>query len=157
MPDTAARSQAAQQTASSLEIIDLCEDSEEVPEEASSMPTITSEIRLPPDTLSTTNSQYRENDNGTTVTGTTVIRLGPSWSALFTPIPAPLRISAISSSGRSEMIDFLTPPLVTSFIVPRADRTLTEIKRLSFVRPGLIHSPLLCRTEARAVAEATAS
>jgi hypothetical protein len=32
------------------------------------------------------------------------------------------------------MIDFLAPPLVTSLIVPRADRTRTEIKRLS---PGL--------------------
>ena len=89
MPDTATRPKASQRTASSSEIIDLCEDSEEVSVEASSMPIITSEIRLPSDTPPT-NSQCSENENGTTTTGTAAARTGSSWSALFTPIPVPL-------------------------------------------------------------------
>jgi AP endonuclease-2 len=65
----------------SPEIIDLCEDSEELP---SSLPTITSDIRLPAENnASSSSGQSKENEkNGKT---------GPaSWSALFTPIPPPL-------------------------------------------------------------------
>jgi AP endonuclease 2 len=57
----------------SSEIIDLCEDSEEMP---SSLPTITSEIRL--------QGKGKENENGKAGTG------AASWSALFTPTPSPL-------------------------------------------------------------------
>jgi AP endonuclease-2 len=74
----------------SSEIIDLCEDSEEMP---SSLPTITSEIRLPADNTNTGNctssssqGKGKENENGKTgaCAGAT------SWSALFTPTPSPL-------------------------------------------------------------------
>jgi AP endonuclease 2 len=86
MPNTATRPKtSSQQAASSSEIIDLCEDSEEVSvEEAPSLPTITSEIRLPPSDTKPATSQVKENEkngNGTA-----------SWSALFTPIPPPLCI-----------------------------------------------------------------
>ena len=65
----------------SPEIIDLCEDSEELP---SSLPTITADIRLPAENnTSSSPGQGKENEkNGKT---------GPaSWSALFTPIAPPL-------------------------------------------------------------------
>jgi len=72
----------------SSEIIDLCEDSEEMP---SSLPTITSEIRLPADNTSNGTSSFsqgkvkvKENEYGKTGAG------AASWSALFTPTPSPL-------------------------------------------------------------------
>jgi AP endonuclease 2 len=70
----------------SSEIIDLCEDSEEMP---SSLPTITSEIRLPTDntsngTSSSSLGKGKEDENGKTRAG------AASWSALFTPTPSPL-------------------------------------------------------------------
>jgi len=62
----------------SPEIIDLCEDSEELP---SSLATITSDIRLP-DT-SSSSGQCKEIEKN--------VKAGAaSWSALFTPIPPPL-------------------------------------------------------------------
>jgi AP endonuclease 2 len=79
MPNTAPRPKASLQATSS-EVIDLCEDSEEVSVEAPSPPTTTSEIRLSPGTPST--SQGKESENGTMSVA--------SWSALFTPIPPPL-------------------------------------------------------------------
>ena len=71
---------------SSPDIIDLCEeDREEVPSPMSGLPTITSEIRLPPDSPSSGQSQGKESEkNGKACGGTA------SWSALFTPIPPPL-------------------------------------------------------------------
>ena len=69
----------------SSEIIDLCEDSEEM---EMPLPTITSEIRLPADrdSRSTTHGQSREkkNENGKTGSATS-----SSWSALFMPKPPP--------------------------------------------------------------------
>jgi AP endonuclease-2 len=58
----------------SSEIIDLCEDSEEMP--PSPLPTITSEIRLPVD------SQGKGNENGKAASPS-------SWSAVFKPAPPP--------------------------------------------------------------------
>lgn len=61
----------------SPEIIDLCEDSEEMP---SSLPTITSDIRLPAENDTSPSSQGKGSEkNGKT-----------SWSALFKPVPTPL-------------------------------------------------------------------
>jgi AP endonuclease-2 len=67
----------------SSEIIDLCEDSEKMP---SSLPTITTDIRLPADSRSSSSSssqsQGRESENG---------KAGVApWSELFTPITPPL-------------------------------------------------------------------
>jgi AP endonuclease-2 len=78
----------------SSEIIDLCEDSEEMEIQSSSMPlpTITSEIRLPADkdnNSPTTYSQSREkkkNENGKTAGSAAS---PSSWSALFMPKPPP--------------------------------------------------------------------
>ncbi|KAI0255687.1 Endonuclease/exonuclease/phosphatase [Lactifluus subvellereus] len=83
-PNAAAPPKTSQQAASSSEIIDLCEDSEEVSVEASPLPTFTSEIRPLPDTPSTSQSQSQSQENGNGA------RSAPSWSALFTPIPPPL-------------------------------------------------------------------
>jgi AP endonuclease 2 len=77
----------------SLEILDLCEDSEEMDMRSSSMPlpTITSEIRLPADkdnNSPTTYSQSREkkkkNEDGKTGSAAS-----SSWSAVFMPKPPP--------------------------------------------------------------------
>jgi AP endonuclease 2 len=69
----------------SSEIIDLCEDSEEM---EMPLPTITSEIRLPADkdSSSTTHSQSREKKNENGKTGKAA---SSSWSALFMPKPPP--------------------------------------------------------------------
>jgi AP endonuclease 2 len=71
---------------SSAEIIDLCEDSEEM--QPSPLPTITSEIRLPADNNSspTSSRSSRENGNGNGKAGDAA----SSWSAVFMPIPPPL-------------------------------------------------------------------
>jgi AP endonuclease 2 len=61
----------------SSEIIDLCEDSEELP---SSLPTITSEIRLPADS---SNGTTTSSSQGNGKAGTS------SWSVLFSPTPQP--------------------------------------------------------------------
>ena len=64
----------------SPDIIDLCEDSEEMP---SSLPTITSDIRLFAENNTFASSQGKENEkNGRTGAA--------SWSAFFKPIPPPL-------------------------------------------------------------------
>ncbi|KAH9066513.1 Endonuclease/exonuclease/phosphatase [Lactarius vividus] len=59
------------------EIIDLCEEDEEFSE--APLPTLTSEIRPPPDTAS---QGSKENETNT--------KRRASWSALFTPVPPPL-------------------------------------------------------------------
>jgi AP endonuclease-2 len=72
---------------SSTEIIDLCEDSEEI--QSSPLPTITSEIRLPPDNNNnkpTSSQGSRENGNRNGKVG----GAASSWSAVFMPIPPPL-------------------------------------------------------------------
>ena len=71
---------------SSAEIIDLCEDSEEM--QPSPLPTITSEIRLPADNNNspTSSRSSRENENGNGKAG----GAASSWSAVFMPIPPPL-------------------------------------------------------------------
>jgi AP endonuclease-2 len=90
-PTAPANASAPSDRAGSLssEIIDLCEDSEEMEmQSSSSMPTITSEIRLPADkdnSPTTHSSQSREkNENGKT--GRTA---SSSWSAVFMPKPPP--------------------------------------------------------------------
>jgi len=72
----------------SSEIIDLCEDSEEMEMQLSSMPlpTITSEIRLPADKDNgPAYSQSREKKNGNGKTGSAAF----SWSTVFMPKPPP--------------------------------------------------------------------
>jgi AP endonuclease-2 len=69
----------------SPEIIDLCEDSEEMPV-PSPLPTFTSEIRLPADGSSSgapQSSQSKESEGGGKAGSA-------SWSTLFAPIPPPL-------------------------------------------------------------------
>ena len=73
----------------SSEIIDLCDDSEEMDMQSPSMslPTITSKIRLPADkdNGSTTSSQSRDKKNENGKTGSAA----SSWSAVFMPKPPP--------------------------------------------------------------------
>jgi len=76
-PSTSATAPKPHRTTSPPEIINLCEDSEEVPPEAP-LPTITSELRPPSDTPPST-SQGEEN----------AAKSAASWSALFAPVPPP--------------------------------------------------------------------
>ena len=76
----------------SSEIIDLCEDSEEMEMQSSSMPlpTITSEIRLPADKdngrkASQNREKEKEKKNANGKTGSAA----SSWSAVFVPKPPP--------------------------------------------------------------------
>ena len=74
----------------SSEVIDLCEDSEEMEMQSSStpLPTITSEIRLPADKDNSriTHSQSPDKKNGNGKTGSGA---SSSWSAVFVPKPPP--------------------------------------------------------------------
>ncbi|KAI9464466.1 Endonuclease/exonuclease/phosphatase [Lactarius psammicola] len=69
------------QSAAPPEIVDLCEDGEEEMPWETPLPTITSEIRPPPDTAAGA-SQGKEIESNT--------KRAASWSALFTPVPPPL-------------------------------------------------------------------
>ncbi len=74
---------ASRAAAAPPEIVDLCEDGEEeevLPWEAP-LPTITSEIRPPPDTPAASQGS-KEKESST--------KRAVSWSALFTPVPPPL-------------------------------------------------------------------
>jgi AP endonuclease-2 len=68
----------------SSEIIDLCDESEEIEIQSSPLPTFTSEIRLPADNPTSSQSR-RENGNGKAGGAA-----ASSWSAVFVPIPPPL-------------------------------------------------------------------